>query len=299
MPTTPTRSTSDAQLDQWNQQLRASPIWQTWWQAHGKDRPGAGLSSSEQQEFTRYLEQNGIRIPKGMHIDQGGNLNQDNHLLRNIGIGAAIGGGALTGVGLAGMGPLAGLGGGAGAAAGGAGATGGTLASSSFPAASLMGGPAALSSMGASAGLGGGLLASSAYPTAALMGGPAAIASQGASRGIPWGGAATAAEDYLGGRRLPSGGRAALNDASGMAGQLSPLLQSAIAALSGLPALLANNGPSDEEKALMEQARQMQMLQQRRIEHQSPLFEAVTRLAMQRLPTDRQLPLQPLAGTGT
>jgi hypothetical protein len=297
MPNTPNRSTSEAQLNQWNQQLRASPIWQSWWHAHGKDRPGAGLSDSERQAFTWYLKQNGIQIPSGMHIDQGGNLNQDNHLLRNVGIGAAIGGAALTGLGAAGIGPLSGALSG-GAAAGGAGAAGGTLASSSLPAASLMGGPGAISSMGASAGLGGGLLAGSSIPAAmGSIGGPAAIASQGASRGIPWGGAANAAEDYLGSRPRSGVGRA-LGAAGDEASRWSPLLQSAISALAGLPALLTNHGPSAEERALYDQARQMQALQQKRIEHQSPLFEAVTRLAMGRLPSSVQGQIQPLVGAG-
>jgi hypothetical protein len=69
------------------------------------------------------------------------------------------------------------------------------------------------------------------------------------------------------------------------------LLQSAISALAGLPALLTNHGPSAEERALFDQARQMQALQQKRIEHQNPLFSAVTQLAMSRLPGASQQPL--------
>lgn len=283
MPT-PTRSTPEAQLDQWNDQLRASPVWQTWMTQRGKIQGGrmVGLSDREQEELERHLAQNGIQIPNGMHIDQGGNLNQKNRLARNIGIGAAIGAGALTGFGLAGMGPMAGALGGGGAVA--SGAAGGAL-----PSAGIAGlhtaVPGAMASQGISAGLGaGGALASSSLPVAGLMGGPAAITSQGVSQGV--GGAA----DYLGNKPRRSG----FGDALDASDRLSPLLQSAISALAGLPALLANNGPTDEEKALMEQARQMQAMQQRRIEHQNPLFSAVTQLAMSRLPTAQQQELKPL-----
>lgn len=180
------------------------------------------------------------------------------------------------------------------------GAAGGMLGLGALPAYS----PAMAGSAGvpAAAGAGvpaaaGGALPSSQIPgwTAAAMGGPAAITSQHASRGIPWGGAADVTEDYLGGRRRGPSGVGDVgshtNDVAGALGHLSPLLQSAIAALSGLPALLAHNGPSDEEKALMEQARQMQAMQQKRIEHQNPLFQAVTQLAMSRLPGASQQPL--------
>ena len=159
--------------------------------------------------------------------------------------------------------------------------------------ASLMGGPAAIGSMGASAGIGaggaaGGLLASRTIPAAmGSIGGPAAIRSQGASRGIPWGGAADVADDYLGGRR---GGRGPgwRDAAEGGANALSPWLKAAIAGLAGLPALMANNGPSAEEKALLDEARQMQAMQRQRIQSQDPLFKAVTQLAMSRLPGSAQ-----------
>jgi hypothetical protein len=168
-----------------------------------------------------------------------------------------------------------------------------------FGIAALTGGLGAAAAGGAGAsgagtgatGAAGGVLPSSSYPVASLMGGPAAIASQGASRGIPWGGAIDAGEDYLGGRRHGGGLDNTANHALDTASRLSPLLQSAISALAGLPALLANNGPSAEERALYDQARQMQALQQKRIEHQNPLFSAVTQLAMSRLPGASQQPL--------
>ncbi len=108
----PTRQTSETALDQFNQQLRQSPAYQSFMVQHGLPTDGrVTLSRDQQSGLERALAAAGIQIPGGMHIDQGGNLNQKNTLGRNIGIGAAIGGAALTGVGLAGMGPLAGLGG--------------------------------------------------------------------------------------------------------------------------------------------------------------------------------------------
>lgn len=91
--------------------------------------------------------------------------------------------------------------------------------------------------------------------------------------------------DYLGMKPPRGGGRNGIgNGVANGANALSPYLQSAIAALAGLPALMANNGPSAEEKALMDEARQMQAMQRQRIQSQNPLFDAVTQLAMSRLP---------------
>lgn len=68
---------------------------------------------------------------------------------------------------------------------------------------------------------------------------------------------------------------------------IDALISAAFAGLAGL----TNKGPSDEERALYAQARQMAELQQRRISYQNPLYESVTRLAMNRLPTNVQNPL--------
>lgn len=143
MASTPTRSTSEQDLNAWNVALRQSPGYQAYIRSLGKTPgdPRLTLSRSEQAGLERTLASAGIPIPSGMHIDQGGNLNQKNRLARNIGIGAAVTAAALATAGAAGFGPLAGvMGGGAGAgggagvaattggAAGGAGAAGTTAA---------------------------------------------------------------------------------------------------------------------------------------------------------------------------
>lgn len=107
---TPTRKTAQAEVDRWNESLRASGAYQSFMRSIGNDGSGkVKLSRKQQGEFEAYLKAQGVSIPDGMHIDQGGNLNQKNRLARNIAIGAAIGGAAATGFGLAGIGPLAGL----------------------------------------------------------------------------------------------------------------------------------------------------------------------------------------------
>ena len=254
MPT-PTRSTSETQLDQWNDQLRASPVWQQWMQSRGKIQGGrmVGLSDREQSEFERYLAKNGIRIPSGMHIDPGGNLNQKNRLARNIGIGAAIGGAALTGLGAAGIGPLSGAFGGGAATGGGAGVAAAPAVSSAMPAVGIA-------------------------PGLAGYGLPASLIAENARGPV-------SPSDYLGTKPPSGGGRSRIgNEVANGAQRLNPLLQSAIAGLAGLPALMANRGPSDEERALMDEARQMNAAQRARISSQDPLFQAVTKLAMSRLP---------------
>lgn len=170
----PTRKTSEADLNTWNQQLRASEVYQQFMRRNGLPTNGrVKLSRSQQAALERDLAAAGVKIPSGMHIDQGGNANQKNRTGRNVAIGAAATGAALTGFGLAGMGPLSGLGG-----ASAAGAEGGMLASHSLPVASLMGGPAAIASQGVSAGVGtaAGVGASGAAATGAA-------AAKGASMG--------------------------------------------------------------------------------------------------------------------
>lgn len=181
--------------------------------------------------------------------------------LLNIGVGAGLGAGAASAAGLFG------------------------------------GGAGAVPSAGTSAGTGGGASAAGTAAAGALPGmswlpewaytanvTPAAITSQGVSRGIPWGGIVRGAGTVLGDGR----------NVADIAKQFNPWQQAALAALAGLPALLANKGPSAEERAVMEQARQMALLQQKRIEHQNPLFQAVTQLAMSRLPTANQRMLSSL-----
>ncbi|MGE3278037.1 MAG: hypothetical protein AB7O67_23240 [Vicinamibacterales bacterium] len=127
----PTRKTSERDLDLWNQQFRASDVYQNFMKSHGLPTNGrVKLSDQMQEALERALAQSGVRIPDGMHIDQGGNLNQKNNLWRNVGIGAAVTGATLTGLGAAGIGPMSGVfgAGGAAGAAGSAGAAGGGAA---------------------------------------------------------------------------------------------------------------------------------------------------------------------------
>lgn len=139
-------------------------------------------------------------------------------------------------------------------------------------------GAGAASASGGGAAAAGGILPSSHLPAAALMGGPGAVTS-GAATGSA-AGAAGAAGGAL--------GKIGRGVAEGVAEQFNPWQQAALAALAGLPALMTNRGPSDEERGLYDQARQLTQLQQQRMESQNPLFDAVTRLAMSRLPRDAQ-----------
>jgi hypothetical protein len=167
----PTRDTSESELDQWNIAMRQSPLYQSFIQRNGLTGKVGGWSREQQAAWEREMAQNGIQVPKGMHIDQGGNLNQKNSLKKNIGIGAAIGGAALTGFGLAGMGPLGGMLGLGGAAAGGAGAAGAAGAGAAGAGAGAAG--AGASSLG--------LLSGGVLPLGTGLGG--AAAAGGASAG--------------------------------------------------------------------------------------------------------------------
>jgi hypothetical protein len=122
---TPTRSTTEADLDQWNQAMRASPLYQNFLKKNGLVDTGRGvtMSRAQQSALEDELEAAGIDIPGGMHIDQGGNLNQQNRLGRNLAIGAGAAGAAF------GIPAILGAGGAAGAAGG---AGGGLLPSSAI-----------------------------------------------------------------------------------------------------------------------------------------------------------------------
>ena len=114
----PNRGTSEQWLDDWNQQMRSSSIYQNFMRRYGLPTDGRVRLSREQQgALEAELRAAGMQIPSGMHIDQGGNLNQKNRLARNVAIGAGVVGGGLAAAGAAGAGPLAGMfGGGSGAA---------------------------------------------------------------------------------------------------------------------------------------------------------------------------------------
>jgi hypothetical protein len=189
---TPTRRTSGTELDQWNQQLRASPVYQDFLRANNLVDRGQGvkLSRGQQGALEDRLREAGIQLPGGMHIDQGGNLNQKNRLARNTAIGAGIAAGGYFAAPYIGA-ALGGAGGAGGAGAAGAGAGGaagaGTLASTAIapttaslafgaPTAASAFAPGALGALGAGAGT----LASTAIgPTAGTLGYGAPTAAGG------------------------------------------------------------------------------------------------------------------------
>lgn len=166
----PTRKTAQSSVDEWNAQMRQSPVYLNFMQQNGLSTDGrVKLSKKQQEGLERALSAAGMAVPGGMHIDQGGNLNQKNTLGRNVAIGAAATGAALTGFGMAGMGPMAGLFGGGTLGAGG---VGGMTALTAAPAAVTAGGymPAALAAESALLG-GAGTAAASAVPLASVFGG--------------------------------------------------------------------------------------------------------------------------------
>lgn len=132
------------------------------------------------------------------------------------------------------------------------------------------------------------------YAAGAFGGGGAAGAGAGAGTGggaasATGAGAAGVGAAGAGAAGAAGAGSAAANIAATVPSLGSSLTQAALAALSGLPGALAGRSqPSPEEAELMRQALDMQKLQQRRIEFQNPLFEAVNQLAMSRLPTAQQ-----------
>lgn len=256
MPT-PTRRTSEVDLDQWNQQFRASPLYQTFMRQRGLPTDGrVQLTRGQQAELERELARHGLPVPSGMHIDQGGNLNQKNRLGK-VAIGGALAAAATFGI--PGVFPgLTSLGGGG--AATGAASSG--AASGVLPATHL----------GTGYGLGVGTVA----PTVAGLGG-AAGATGGFLGGVA-GRAAKAAGPVSGG---------VANTALGGVGRTAKeaALEAALAGLAGLPGLLAGRQqPSADEQQLQAQMSKMLQQQQQRTGFQNPLYEAVTRMAYGLLP---------------
>lgn len=150
------------------------------------------------------------------------------------------------------------------------------------------GGGAAASGSGAAAG---GVLPSSQLAMSPLYTGPVVGGSQGVSAGLGAAGAAAGAgADYLGDK---PGVVSRVAKAVGGDGGANQWVKAALAALAGVPALVAakNSGPTAEELAMQQQIKDMLASQQRRVTFQDPLHEAVTRLAMSRLPTASQRPL--------
>ena len=197
-----TRGTSEMTLDQFNQQLRASPLYATWMAQNGirTDKP-IKLSKDQQKAFAAYLTQNGVPVPKDFHIDEAGNLNQKSRVKKRLLIGGAIagaaigapyllgalgaGGGAAAAGGVALPGGIGGgtvaalpgaLGAGGGLAAGGAGAvTGASVAGAATAAAkspslwSKISGPVIEAGIPAGAQVAGALIGANAQKSAAKM----------------------------------------------------------------------------------------------------------------------------------
>jgi hypothetical protein len=277
MPT-PTRQTSEQQLDAWNAQFRQSPVYLNFMRRNRLPTDGrVKLSRIQQSALEQEMRQAGIQVPSGMHIDQGGNLNQKNRLLRNTAIAAGATGAALTGFGLAGMGPLSGLGG---AGATGASAAGGVLPSSSLPVTSLMGGPAAIASQGVSAGLPlGGLLPN--LGGRLISGLTRAVAPSITSQGASNAGGFGSVIKNLAGKALKGAGKQALNHLTSPQG--SDLLGTVISALAGrggIPGGIADGSAFPLSQELTNAAR----MTEARIRRTDPLHQAVTQLAFNRLP---------------
>lgn len=228
------------------------------------------------------LAQEGIHIPDGYDVNMNGELvytNKTPFLQQAAWASTPFVGGY-------GAEKIAGaFGAGSGSAAGGVGggAMYGPPASLATPAAATSAVPAGygLTGIGGGTGVAVPPLAARHLPVGDFMGGPENIASEGISR-------AYSGEDFLGARPAarPAG---AGSDAAERA--MNPIVEAAYRALAGLPGLLANRGPSDEEKAQLEQLRKLQAMQQQRIEYQNPLFQAVSQLAMSRLPGSVQSPM--------
>lgn len=293
-------------LSQFNEQLRADPEYRAFLRSMGvnPDAP-VKLSGSQRSQAEQWVRQRYQGVGKNLQIDPAGNVNTDHGLSTAwsnpyfrypLIAGAALGTAGAAGV----------LGGGGSAVGGASG-----LLPSYGPTAAMIKAGSTLPSIAAS-GTGAGLL-SSYGPSAAMI--QAGSRLPGAAAGVLSSRGPTAAM-IAAGSRLPSvtqrrpadflsyGADAAdvvnrgrgvadvARNARGLVDEINPWLQAAIAGLAGLPALLAaKQGPSDEEKRLYEQARQMAELQQRRTQYQNPLFSAVTQLAMNRLPTNVQAPL--------
>lgn len=163
---------------------------------------------------------------------------------------------------------------------------GGTMAVTGGVLGAAGGGAAGASSASAA----GGVLPSSQLPMSPLYTGPVVGGSQGVSAGLGAAGAAGAAgADYLG-DKPSAASRMARAVAGGGEGGANPWVKAALAALSGVPALIATqkNKPTAEELAMQQQIQDMLASQQRRTTYQDPLFESVSRLAMSRLPTGVQ-----------
>src|SRR4030095_940909 len=101
---TPTRKTSERELDEFNKQLRSSSLYQNFMKSRGLRTDGhVKLSRKQQSDLETAMGRAGFKVPGGMHIDQGGNLNQKNRLVRNAAITAGIAAGTIATLGATGV----------------------------------------------------------------------------------------------------------------------------------------------------------------------------------------------------
>lgn len=108
----PTRKTSERDLNQFNIWMRSQPWFAQWMSTRGLNPSGNGnrkLTRDEQSDLEGVLASHGVPLDSGLHIDSGSSVNQKNRLVKNVAIGAGITGATLLTAGAAGAGPLAGL----------------------------------------------------------------------------------------------------------------------------------------------------------------------------------------------
>lgn len=165
---------NEAQIDQANIAMRASPWYQQLLASFGQRPDAVKLTDSQRQQVMAAARQNGYDVDKSFEIDPGGNFNPKGHKLRNTLIVAGIAGATIATMGAAGVFAGGAAAAGSGAGAGAAGAAGAGAA-----------GAGAAAGTGAAAA--GGLGAAAAGGTAAATGAGAATAA-GAAGGLgAWG----------------------------------------------------------------------------------------------------------------
>lgn len=290
MPTAPTQN--GVRLDQFNDAMRASPGWRAFMQRVGQPLDGRPIHLTEGQRkaLTSELRRAGFMLPDGVEIDPAGNVNQDNtgffeKTSVRIGIASAA---ALATAGALGWGPLAGLlSSGGGQAAGGAAASG-TLASSTIPGAHAAV-PGAIASQGASAGVGWlqGLNVIGSQSAADIIG--ASPAGHIPGRAIP--GAHRAVPSAIA-PQVVRAGAPAFGGGSGLASTLKDIAtdpRTYLGAAAMIPQfsnlLGGGRGPSDEESALLDEARQGMALQRQRLEQAQPVYDTLIRMSYGNMPT--------------
>lgn len=158
----PGRDATDMSVDQFNQGIRGSELYQQFIHGRGLQQPDGKTrewTDADRNAWRRTLEASGVRIPDGMKIDNAGNLNEINKTGKRVAITAAIVAGAVLTAGAAGAfaGGAAAAGGAGGAAAGGATAAGvgtGAAVAGGATAAGVGAGAAAGAAGAAGAGMG-------------------------------------------------------------------------------------------------------------------------------------------------